>query len=106
DCAPDMVCFAQTEQDCPTQTSPACPPNTKCPPPEPNPTPACTSTTTTSCVPKYLLPCTTALDCGDGLTCVPDEVGSCSGGGSAPSEDGGPVDPPPETVCTTMTLAT
>jgi MYXO-CTERM domain-containing protein len=107
DCASGMVCFAQTTDNCAgtTVAEPACPPNEKCAEPAPTPE-TCTSTTTRSCVPRYLLPCTTASDCGDGFTCAPDEVGSCSGGGSVPSEDGGPVPPPPPPVCTTTTLST
>jgi hypothetical protein len=107
DCAPGMVCFTQTTHDCPVQTAPACPRGADCAPPTPEPSPSCTSTSTSSCVPKYLLPCTSASDCGDGFTCVADEVGSCSGSaGVAPSEDGGPVELPAPPVCTTMTLST
>jgi MYXO-CTERM domain-containing protein len=108
DCAAGMVCYTQTIQDCPVQTTPACPPNVVCPPPTPEPAPSCTMTTTSSCVPKYLLPCTTASDCGDGFACVHDQVGSCSGGsGVTPSEDGGPPEvTPTDPVCMTMTLST
>jgi MYXO-CTERM domain-containing protein len=106
DCASGMVCFTQTSQDCSEETTPACPPGGKCAPPDPTPSPTCTTTTTRSCVPKYMLPCKVASDCGDGFTCDPDEVGTCSGGGSVPSEDGGPVPLPEPTVCNTMTLST
>jgi MYXO-CTERM domain-containing protein len=106
DCASGMVCFAQTSQDCPELAVPPCPPDAKCATPDPAPVQPCTTTTTRSCVPKYLLPCAAASDCGDGFTCDPDEVGTCSGSGPAPSEDGGPVAPPEPPVCTTMTLST
>ncbi len=107
DCAAGMICYSQTSLNCPDQATPACPPNAVCATPTTAP-PACTMTTTSQCVPKYLLPCTSASDCGDGFACVRDEVGSCAGsGGAASSEDGGPTEiVPVAPVCTTTTLST
>ncbi len=54
-------------------------------------------------MPRYLLPCTTASDCGSGFLCEPaGEECACSGsaGGSDQAGDGGtPVPPPAEPSC-------
>lgn len=110
DCADGMVCFASERTDCPVSPpTPACPPNTKCdvPPPDMG---TCTTTTVKMCVPRYLLPCTTASDCGTGFDCVLDPPacwcsGSSGGGSPAPaptaSSSGGgsyPMPPPGSTA--------
>lgn len=83
DCGDGMVCYTNTQTSCEATPPPAapCAPNTQCDPLPPPPPPSCTTTTEKLCVPRYLLPCTTAADCGAGFSCVPDQ--SCSTSGSA-----------------------
>ena len=99
DCADGMVCYAYTEADCaPTacaSNDPSCP------------APSCETKTESACVPRYLLPCTAAADCGSGFTCAQDQASClCSGdsaGGGTPSSDGGapfPAVPNPAPDCT------
>lgn len=97
DCADGMVCFASTNSICTGTATPACPPDVKCniPPPEP---PTCTTTTEHLCVPRYLLPCNEASDCGAGFNCVPDpESCWCNGsmGGGTPGTEPSPPTPAP-----------
>jgi hypothetical protein len=91
DCADGMVCYRYTES-CP---SIACAPGEACP------EPACAAKTASACVPRYVLPCTTASDCGTGFQC--ESAGeTCTCSGSAPSSGSGgsaPL-PPPEPTCT------
>lgn len=104
DCATGMVCYAQVSQSCPSSPpQPSCAAGTKCPVVDPGP---CTTTTTNTCVPRYDLPCHVDSDCGNGFTCVPEVVTSCSGGSGTSSADGGGVTEPPQSSCTTMTLST
>jgi MYXO-CTERM domain-containing protein len=118
DCAPGMVCFAETATSCPAQVAPAkCPADVDCGvAPEPD-AGACTTTTTSSCVPQYEVPCHVDSDCGPGFTCVPDTSTECSGGGSASgagSGDGSATGAPvpqeagtgPTSGCTTVTSST
>lgn len=124
DCATGMVCYADSYTTCPAP-APSCPKNADCAVPAVD-AGACTTTTVKSCVPRYDVPCTVSSDCGDGFTCVPDTITSCSGGGSAgsgvaggaPTTGSGPAilvdagtiavdassDPPPS--CTTTTGST
>ena len=93
DCADGMVCYTHTETDCPLT---ACASGQECP------QPSCEPKTESQCVPRYVLPCNTASDCGSGFTCESaGELCSCSGsaGGSADSADGGKPAPPPEESC-------
>ena len=96
DCADGMVCYTHTESDCPPI---ACAPGQECPVPD------CAPRTESACVPRYVLPCAAASDCGSGFTCesAGDEC-ACSGsaGGSDPGSDGGTPTPPtpPEESCT------
>lgn len=97
DCAAGMVCFESTTSMCTGTATPACPPDVKCdvPPPEP---PTCTTTTEHLCVPRYLLPCNEAADCGTGFNCVPDPDSCwCSGssGGGTPGTEPLPGVPAP-----------
>jgi MYXO-CTERM domain-containing protein len=118
-CGSGMVCYTQTSQNCSGASAPPCASGTDCPPP---PVEQCTTTATRTCVPKYLLPCTTATDCGTGFTCDHDRDCGCSasGGGSAPSSgsagsagNGGSAGtdppanpaPPPDCSCTTLPTA-
>ena len=103
DCAEGMVCYTFTSQSC---SSSDCAEGRECPEPASN----CTSSTQSLCAPRYVLPCTTASDCGSGFRCESTEQCSCSGsaGGSAPSPGtngsnasaGSASTPPPETSCT------
>jgi len=90
DCADGMVCYTHTESDCAPS---ACAPGQECP------TPACESKTESACVPRYVLPCSTASDCGDGFQCESaGEQCSCSGsaGSSDSASDGGAPTPAPQ----------
>lgn len=101
DCAEGMVCYTFTSQSC---AAAGCAAGQECPEPAAN----CTTKTQSACAPRYVLPCTTASDCGSGFSCDSNEQCTCSGGGSAPSPggtDGGASagsgsTPPPETSCT------
>jgi MYXO-CTERM domain-containing protein len=91
DCATGMVCYADTYTNCGASVPVAsCPPNADCAVPAVD-AGACSTATMKSCVPSYDLPCTVDSDCGDGFTCVPDTITSCSGSGSA-SPGSGPID--------------
>jgi len=95
DCADGMVCYTHTETDCAPS---ACAAGQECP------QPACEPKTESACVPRYVLPCATASDCGPGFQCASSgEQCACSGsagGGSDASDGGTPVPLPPETSCT------
>ena len=112
DCAAGMVCFTHTESDCaPSVCSSK---DANCP------APVCETKTTSACVPRYLLPCTTAADCGAGFSCAQNEPscgcsgssGSSNGSGSADAGSAGPgnadagapvppvPDPVPNCTCT------
>lgn len=94
DCADGMICHEWTEavatSDC------ACPsdmPDCGCADPT---TPAEPPVTVKICTPRYVLPCTTASDCGDGFTC--EELQSCgcagsAGGGATPQPGMAPLPP-------------
>jgi len=102
DCAVGMVCYTHTESDCAPN---ACASGQACPPP------SCETRTESACVPRYVLPCTTASDCGAGFSCESaGEQCACSGsagsagGSEAPSDGRTPLpDPVPtpaeECVC-------
>jgi hypothetical protein len=103
DCVSGMVCFAQTTDNCAgtTVAEPACSPGQKCAEP-------CAYVETVHhgddaiLRPQVPAPCKTASDCGAGFMCAPDEVGSCSGGGSAHSDCGAPASVdggPPSSNC-------
>ncbi|HEY3255066.1 MAG TPA: MYXO-CTERM sorting domain-containing protein, partial [Polyangiaceae bacterium] len=98
DCADGMVCYTHTETNCPPT---ACASGQACP------TPSCEPKTESACVPRYLLPCTTAQDCGVGFTCEPSgEQCACSGSapaGSGASDGGTPPPAPEEPSCTCET---
>jgi hypothetical protein len=88
DCAAGMVCYTRTETDCPPI---ACAPGESCP------APRCEPTTESACVPRYLLPCTTASECGPGFSCEAVEECSCSGSsgnGSGEDSSGSPTPAP------------
>jgi MYXO-CTERM domain-containing protein len=87
DCAAGMVCFAQTQTSCPTQAVP-CPAGADCPAPAPD-AGACVTSTVKSCVPRYVLPCKVASDCGGGFSCTPDQQCWCNGGMATPPGDAG-----------------
>lgn len=103
DCADGMVCYTHTETNCPPV---ACAPGEDCP------TPRCDPKTETACVPRYLLPCTTASDCGAGFRCeASGEQCTCSGssgsgsgsgngGGDEPGANDTPVPAPEAPDCT------
>jgi len=88
DCGGDLVCITY-EVGCATAV-PDCAPGSDCgdfaPPP-------CESTTHSVCAPKWVRPCQTASDCGDGFTCEETESCTCSGGAPTPTEPADPANP-------------
>jgi MYXO-CTERM domain-containing protein len=93
DCGSGMVCHSQTSTSCSGSggTAPACPANMLCPDagiPIVT-TPVCTESTTWSCTYKWMLPCMTGTDCGDGFDCQPLTRGECTA--SSGSASGGTV---------------
>lgn len=106
DCDSGMVCYTHTYERCDPQPAYACAPDQECPEPPP---PQCETATESSCVPRYMLPCDAAADCGTGFECQPVEECACSGssgGGSVPPSDGaggapdtGEPLPPDEPTC-------
>lgn len=102
DCGGDLVCITY-DVGCATAV-PDCAPGSDCgnfaPPP-------CENETRSVCAPKWVRPCETASDCGDGFKCEETESCTCSGGGaSEPADPTDPADPsgvpfvPPEDDCT------
>ncbi len=96
-CAPGMVCYAWTEPCAVTDCACAADaPNCGCGGPT-----TCQGNTVSMCTPRYLLPCKTAADCGDGFTCDELLTGGCassgSSGGATPQPGGAGASPtPPE----------
>jgi hypothetical protein len=99
DCSDGMACLTQTFEECSVEPAMACAPDQECPMTEPAP-PDCTSKTESYCVPRYVLPCQAAADCGPGFECKQEEICECSGSssGSTPPSDGagGAPEPTPE----------
>lgn len=113
DCGEGMVCYTHTEERC-SGGAPAakpCPSDVDCGDPEPPVEEVCTTETEQLCVPKYMLPCTVAADCGAGFECVEEQSCSCggsagTGGASMPDSSGGgegdsfaPLPPEEESGC-------
>ena len=100
DCGPDLVCL---ETETVTCTDAECPPGEECEAVEPQ----CETLTEGRCAPRWMAPCETAADCGEGFDCVEQESCSCSGSAPAPATDpdeadGGSEPVPaeePECVC-------
>jgi MYXO-CTERM domain-containing protein len=94
DCADGMVCYTHTETNCaPT----ACASGQECA------APVCEPKTESACVPRYVLPCATASDCGAGFSCESaGEQCTCSGsaGRGDDASDGGASQPPEPPDCT------
>jgi len=89
DCDAGMVC-ASYESPC--SVGAPCTPDGYCPEPEP-----CEATTINICAPRWVLPCATASDCGDGFDCKPAEVCTCNGGGATePPNPTDPTEPAPD----------
>lgn len=98
DCASDMLCHSEDVTECTDGAEPCTRPEdggeAECPPPE---EPECTTTSVSQCVPRYLLPCTSASDCGAGFTCEEIQQCSCSGSAGRPNpDDPGSSEPVPE----------
>ncbi len=86
DCGDEALkCFEDTWRECTGSAEPtadACPPGSDCPEPEAvEITEDCTTYTERFCAPKYVGPCETADDCGEGFDCVPAESCWCTGSG-------------------------
>jgi hypothetical protein len=98
DCAAGMVCHERSTGTCSVDVTPPCLSGMKCPGAAPA---VCTETIEHICLPRYVLPCEQASDCGDGFTCESQSVCGCSGGSSGsagvpvPSNPSTPAPPPP-----------
>ncbi len=92
DCASGMVCFKDTVSECSGGAAVACDPEASdCV--DIVEEPVCVEKEIAQCIPKYLLPCEAAADCGVGFTCEEQEMCSCSGStGSAGGATGSGVD--------------
>jgi hypothetical protein len=88
DCGEGMVCYERSQGTCSVAPSEPCSSGQFCPP---TPEPVCTESIDHICVPRYLLPCEQASDCGEGFTCEPQSRCGCSG--STPSTTPPPVNP-------------
>lgn len=99
DCAAGMVCHADTYETC-ASSAPSeavgCAKGDECDVPAPAADAASCTTTTAPmmCVPQYDLPCTVNADCGDGFTCTPETVTTCSGSGAGTLVGSGTSSPP------------
>ena len=107
DCASGMVCHEEKIQACSSPGSAPCAPGVPCM--QQMLPPTCTETVERQCVPRHLLPCSQASDCGAGFTCEPQQQCGCSGsagrgapvptmpvptdGGAAPEPAPGPMMP-------------
>ncbi len=98
DCASGMVCHEQRQESCAVAPSPPCADGGLCPRPTP---PSCETKVERTCLPRYLLPCEQAAQCGEGFTCEAQQQCGCSGGmagAGAPipqPQDGGQAEPAP-----------
>ncbi|HKP56362.1 MAG TPA: hypothetical protein VJV78_06570 [Polyangiales bacterium] len=93
DCATGMVCHTEEASDCAGAAESDLPcKDGICPPREPPPD--CTTKVKHQCVPRYLLPCEQASDCGEGFTCEAQKRCGCSAGsaGTPSSGQAPPVD--------------
>lgn len=79
DCGDAMVCHTDTTSQCNDTTAPACDPAASDCAAVEVAAADCTTTATQQCLPRYLLPCSIASDCGPGFTCEEEIMGSCSG---------------------------
>jgi hypothetical protein len=70
DCADGTVCFESSATVC-TGVAYPCEANGYCPPSPPE---TCTTFTSQQCTPRYLLPCESASDCGEGFRCEAQTV--------------------------------
>jgi len=79
DCAAGMVCHSALLTTCSGgKAPPPCPADTKCDTSVTDP--ICTTETVSTCAFKWALPCNADADCGDGFSCQPSLIVSCSGG--------------------------
>lgn len=95
DCASGMVCHERSTGTCSVAASGPCLSGMKCPDPAPA---VCTETIERICLPRYLLPCAQARDCGDGFTCEPQSICGCSGGSSGSAGAGSATPNPAPSV--------
>jgi MYXO-CTERM domain-containing protein len=96
DCASDMTCYSEDVEECTGGSAPCARPEdggaAECPPPVEE---ECTTTRRSQCVPRYLLPCETASDCGAGFTCDEIQRCGCSSSAGSSGSDGDPSEPVP-----------
>lgn len=88
DCGGGLVCVSFKEEMC-TATASACAPGVDCTDPPPT-DPSCEVNVYNFCAPPYIAPCTQDSDCGEGFSCKPEQLCSCSGGGATPVDPSAP----------------
>lgn len=113
DCADDMVCETVTTEECSgsgggaaTPDDPGSdgeadpPPDGADPAPQPEPVPpadeSCVTEERNYCVPRYLLPCEAASDCGSGFTCETRDTCACTSPGVGSGTPDGDGSTPPD----------
>lgn len=90
DCGDAMVCYEHTRMTCTGGDRPEpCRAGEGCADPEPV-APECVERTEKGCLPKYVPPCSTDGDCGEGFRCVEQQSCGCSG---SPGRDAPPPVP-------------
>jgi Cys-rich repeat protein len=85
DCGTQMICHTETHSVCSGGTPTACGRDMKCEAAAP---PTCTETKVSTCAYKWQQPCRADADCGDGFTCEPNVITTCSGGSAGPVSGG------------------
>lgn len=99
DCGDDLVCVEFTEEWCSGGGEVVCDETGECTVIEEET--ECGSDVYSECAYQYEAPCEADADCGEGFSCVPEEICTCTGGDVAVDTDGasdgsGDVDVPPE----------
>jgi len=90
DCGTDLVCLETETMAC---TAVDCAPDEECEVEEPQ----CEPQIERFCAPRWVGPCETAADCGEGFDCVAEESCWCSGSSPAYDPDEDPGDSAPAT---------
>lgn len=97
DCADGLTCIIESYESCSgggaigaPEPLPGGAPDGSGTGTETDPVAECTTETYSYCAPRWMGPCETAADCGDGFTCEPEVSCACSGssGGEIPPDAG------------------